>query len=259
MQLNSLIKELVSGTPPNEVDEVKAGLSFLVPASGMLVVNESIAEYLESEGHANGSVICSTSLKDPKTGKFVDFIKDQKFYYDFVKAEATDFEKLDPEKEVPPYFEELVELLNAYGKSHFPSSFHFSVTPVRNKIYVLILSERKEPANFYSGRWKSAYTIEGQSIHADVETDIHYYEEGNVRLHSSNSFDETLPNESAKTISDFIKTTEDCSTLQTVKQFDELNQNHFKHLRRLLPVTKSKINWGKAIGNYKLGSSVVSR
>lgn len=259
MQLDSLIKELVLGAPPNEVDEVKTDLSLLVPASGILAVNDSIAEYLESKGHANGSVMCSTPQRELKTGKFLDFIKDQKFYYDFIKAEATDFERLDSGKDAPPYFEELVELLNVYGKSHYPSSFQFSITPVHNKVHILILSERKEPTNFYSGRWKSIYTVEGRSIHADVDTDIHYYEEGNVRLHSNNSFDETLPNESAKAISDFIKTAEDRSTLQTVKQFDELNQNHFKHLRRLLPVTKSKINWGKAIGNYKLGSSVANR
>lgn len=38
--------------------------------------------------------------------------------------------------------------------------------------------------------------------------------------------------------------------------FVGLNEGPFKALRRQLPVTRSKMNWGKAMGNYRLGKGM---
>lgn len=258
MQLDTLIKDLISTAPPSEIRKVRSDLSTIVPEDGNSIVDREVAEYLEFEGHATESSICSKFLRDLGTGKFIDYKANKKFYYDFSKEKASDFESCKPEHR-PSYYGELVDLLDTYSKGHYPSKYQFSVTPLSDKVQILILSEKSEPSNFYSGRWKSTFTIEGSKIHAEVETDIHYYEEGNVRLHSNDSFDEILTTVNAEAIHEIIRRTEDRLTLQIVHQFDELNKNHFKHLRRLLPVTKSKINWGKAIGNYKLGSNVAER
>lgn len=258
MQLDTLIKDLVSTAPPSEIRRVNADLSTIVPRDGNSIVDREIAEYLEFQGHATESSICSKFLKEPETGKFIDYKAKQKFYYDFGKEKASDFESYKPEDR-PSYYEDLVDLLDTYSKGHYPSKYQYNVTPLADKVQIFILSEKSEPSNFYSGRWKSTFTIEGSKIHAEIGTDIHYYEEGNVRLHYSDSFDENLTSVSAKAIAEIIRRTEDRLTLQIVQQFDELNKNHFKHLRRLLPVTKSKVNWGKAIGNYKLGSNVAER
>lgn len=109
--------------------------------------------------------------------------------------------------------------------------------------------------------WKSVYSVDGSGkIDGNVKLDIHYYEDGNVRL----DFDEatefaSLGEVSASAIVNYINKAENDATLKILEDFTLLNQKYFKNLRRLLPVTKSKINWGKAIGAYRLGSDVVNK
>lgn len=38
--------------------------------------------------------------------------------------------------------------------------------------------------------------------------------------------------------------------------FVNLNEGSFKALRRQLPVTRAKMNWGTAMGNYRLGKDI---
>ncbi|QWU86904.1 hypothetical protein CA3LBN_001122 [Candidozyma haemuli] len=115
MQLDTLIKDLVSTAPPSEIRKVKTDLSAIVPKDGNSIVDREIAEYLEFEGHATESSICSKFSREPETGKFIDYKANKKFYYDFGKEEASDFESFKPEYR-PSYYEELVDLLDTYSK-----------------------------------------------------------------------------------------------------------------------------------------------
>ena len=63
----------------------------------------------------------------------------------------------------------------------------------------------------------------------------------------------------ASRIVNFINEQENATMVKIIEQFNNLNQKSFKNLRRLLPVTRSKINWGSAIGNYRLGSDVINK
>lgn len=87
--------------------------------------------------------------------------------------------------------------------------------------------------------------------------DIHYYEEGNVRLNFSEEISENVSND--KNLVKIIENIEHKLSLKVIESFNELNQRTFKNLRRLLPITRSKINWGNAIGNYRLGSDVINK
>lgn len=262
VNLNAIIDDLVKSAPAGELKSIKNNLDTIVSHETLFAINKSIEKFVQRNALIlSGTFIASEINKDPNSTKYWDFIGKQKFNVDFKSREAIDLESTEPDVEYPSYFNELVEKLKLYGDNHYPSEFAFTVVPdSESNISVIIIGEKIDPDNFYTGRWKSVYTIAGSGeLTGQVNLDIHYYEDGNVRLSFEEPIRHKLENISTSSIVNFINNTENDLTLKVVDQFNLLNQNSFKNLRRLLPVTKSKINWGKAIGTYKLGSDVVNQ
>lgn len=258
-EITEILAQLVKSAPAGELREVSNDLSIMLPDQ-VNAVNKSLACLAESQGIViSGKGIASKNNKDPSSSKFWDYRRMQKYNTDFKSGESYDIESATSEVEYPPFFDELVEDLRKYGDLHYPSEFEFEVIPKSpTSLSVSIIGEKLSEGNFYNGRWKSYYVFEdSKDAQGEILLDIHYYEEGNVRF----EFKETLqtPCElSPFHIVNFIKSTETAVSMKVVKQFTLLNQKYFKNLRRLLPITKSKINWGNAIGNYKLGADIVN-
>lgn len=262
VKLNDLVSQLVMTASPGELQEVKENLNSIVPGQSTSIINKSIEEFIQENGMAfSGQYIASKYTKDEGSSKFVDFVGKQKFNFDLKAGRVTDLEHFSPTIDYPQYFDQLVSALQRYGEDHYPSEYAFTVIPTSSGVEVIIIGQKINEDNFYSGRWKSFYSIDAAgSISGVVNLDIHYYEDGNVRL----SFEEpvgdaSLQEVSGSSIVNYINNSENKLTMKIIEDFNLLNQKYFKNLRRLLPVTKSKINWGKAIGTYRLGSDVVNK
>lgn len=258
-EINKILTELTSSAPAGELEEVFNDLVTILPDQ-QATIRKSVARLAETQGIVvPGEGIAAQENKDESSGKFWDFKKKQKYNASFVDSKLLDREAAAPDVTYPSMYNELVENLKQYGDSQFPSQFEFNVIPHSStKLTVLLIGQKLNKSNFYTGRWKSVYTFDKhEQAHGDITIDIHYYEEGNVRF----KFDESVQKEcefSPSAIVGFIKSVENAALMKVISQFTALNQNHFKNLRRLLPVTKSRINWGNAIGNYKLGTDVIN-
>lgn len=259
MKLNTLIEDLISRSPTGELSEVRGSLSQITPSAGSVLILEAVSKHIEREGHAITNTVIFHETKTAESGKFIDYQTNEAYNLSGLNLELIDRENVPSDWTRPSYFEDLAKALNVYGARHYPNSFKFNIYPYDDKLKIIIISEKADASNFFSGKWRSIYTVDNSNIYGDVDIDIHYYEDGNVRFRLSEEVDGLLKQVSGQEIVSFIERTENQLVLQTVKLFEDLNQNHFKHLRRLLPVTKSKINWGKAIGNYRLGSNVANR
>ncbi|ODV78241.1 F-actin-capping protein subunit alpha [Suhomyces tanzawaensis NRRL Y-17324] len=259
--LEKVISSLVNTAPPGELIGVSKDLSSIVfDQAGSNTVNSSIEDYIKE----NGAIISSKYIaikhnKDEQSTKYVDYINKKKFNIDLTANKAIDFEDYESDVQYPTYFDELVGQLESYGADHYPSTYAFTIIPEGNKVHVVIIGQRINQENYYTGQWKSHYVIEDKNISGGVKLDIHYYEDGNVRLNFDENVEGKLDGSGANSIINFINSTENKITIKIVENFNGLNQKSFKNLRRLLPVTRSKINWGSAIGNYKLGSDVVHK
>ena len=88
-----------------------------------------------------------------------------------------------------------------------------------------------------------------------MQTDVHYYEDGNVRLKTKETISESDVEASkvAKTISDFEHSLQESLN----EKINGLNEGPFKSLRRQLPVTKQKIEWNKIVA-YNVGPGMSS-
>ncbi|KAK6197955.1 F-actin-capping protein subunit alpha [Scheffersomyces amazonensis] len=259
IKLGQLVDGLVSSAPPGELKEVQQNLSSLISSAG--VINESLETYIQDRGVIfSGKYIASKYNKDETSTKYIDYISKKKFNVQITSQSVSDLESFDPQVEYPSYYDALVQTLEQYGQDHYPSRFAFTVIPLdSNSVQIILIGQRLNNENYYTGQWKSIYKVEGAQLSGDVKLDIHYYEEGNVRLNFDEKVDVALKGTSVSEIINAINNSENAITLKIVDDFNELNQRYFKNLRRLLPITRSKINWGNAIGNYRLGSDVVNK
>lgn len=255
MDINTIVKDLVKDAPPGELKGVKQELETLVPTRA---IGGAIEEFIDTNGAVfSGSYIASKFNKVAGSTKYIDYIGRQMFNVDVESGKIMDVEDYEPEVEYPEYFDDLVELLQQYGDDHYPSTYAYTIIPKEEKCYILIIGQRLNQQNYYTGQWTGIYEVNGSELNGLVKVDIHYYEDGNVRLNFEESGKKAIT-KSASSIINGINGIENQMTLKIVENFSELNQKYFKNLRRLLPVTRSKIHWGNAIGNYRLGSDAVN-
>jgi len=86
-----------------------------------------------------------------------------------------------------------------------------------------------------------------------MKVDVHYYEDGNVRLLTDKPIVSSLSSSaSASEIVKQIAVIERKYQEELNRGFQNLSENAFKSLRRQLPVTRQKMEWDK-IAAYKAG------
>ena len=110
-----------------------------------------------------------------------------------------------------------------------------------------------------NGRWRSQYLYDPSSgsLSGGLKVDVHYYEDGNVRLTTDKPVSASIS--STGNASDVVR-----QIMQVERKYQEdlnrafasLSEGAFKSLRRQLPVTRQKIEWDK-ISGYRV--SLVSR
>ncbi|KAK9466659.1 F-actin-capping protein subunit alpha [Lipomyces arxii] len=146
-----------------------------------------------------------------------------------------------------------------YVSEHYPDPAAYGVHPQSDdELAIVIVGTKFSPGNFWNGKWKSTYIVNltTGSLKGTVSVDVHYFEDGNVRFKSSASTDSSFNPSQTLTIIQSISSSERKYQEELNKQFAGLSDGVFKSLRRQLPVTRSKIEWGKSIGTYRLGQDI---
>lgn len=143
--------------------------------------------------------------------------------------------------------EELQATVAKYVAQHYPSDSAFGVFAQQSadEVAVVLVDNKFSPNNYWNGRWLGQYVVDTSSnkVTGTVALDIHYYEDGNVRLKTHKDVSETLADASAKGIAQKLASIEEDYQTQVNRTFVNLNEGPFKSLRRQLPVTRSKMDW----------------
>lgn len=149
----------------------------------------------------------------------------------------------------------LLEGFQNASAEHFPS-YNIGVYPVENdsSIALLLVANKYSPQNFWNGRWRSTYilTPTSKALSGIVKADVHYYEDGNVRMSTSKKLQLSGGAGSADAIVREIAKAENKLQEELNRSFVTLSEGSFKGLRRQLPVTRQRVEWEK-IGGYRVG------
>lgn len=116
---------------------------------------------------------------------------------------------------------------------------------------------RTDRLGIRNGRWRSVYTFDPSSgsLEGTIKVDVHYYEDGNVRLQTKKPVSVSVASSTGAGIAKEISSTERKYQEELNRGFVSLSEGAFKGLRRQLPVTRQKIEWDKVTG-YRLGQDI---
>jgi hypothetical protein len=167
----------------------------------------------------------------------------------------------------------LIKSLEKHASDHYPNS-SYGVYPIEDdsKIAILLVANKYSPNNFWyarsipqlnarlirarNGRWRSLYILSpsSSSLVGSIKVDVHYYEDGNVRL-LTNKPVSLAASSAATSIIREISVAEKKYQEELNKGFTSLSEGAFKGLRRQLPITRQKMEWDKIAG-YRLGQDI---
>lgn len=181
----------------------------------------------------------------------------------------------------------LTKSLALHASEHYPSSVSAVVPPNpsspssstisadsngSNAITLLLVSSKYSPSNFWNGRLRTIYTFHPttSTLRGTLKCDVHYYEDGNVRLTTTKTLPESKVSASptgggltgngsgggsgADIIRDIAKVERKWQE-ELNKGFAVLSEGSFKGLRRQLPVTRQKMEWEK-VGGLRVGREI---
>merc|ERR1712000_84259 len=259
------VSAFVEGAPPGELNDVVADIKQLTLSEPQLVeqLGPAFEKYNEEQfatvklpGSSQPVVISShNSLGD---GRYYDVGSSSSFEFDHTTQTASAVQSHVIEGAQADLVKSMLKSLETYVKEHYPNAA-LGVYPIESdsKVAAVIVANKYSPNNFWNGRWRSLYIFDPSSgeLEGSVKVDVHYYEDGNVRLLTNKGVTATVSSGTGAGIAKEISMAEKKYQEELNKGFVSLSEGAFKGLRRQLPVTRQKIEWDKVTG-YRLGQDI---
>lgn len=259
------VSAFVEGAPPGELADVIADIKALTLETPKLItqLGPAFVKYNEEQfatvklpGGSQSVIVSSyNSLGD---GRYYDVESSSSFAFDHSTQKASAVQSYVFESSQLDLVKSLLKGLGSHVKEHFPNA-SYGVYPIEgdSKIAMLVVANKYSPNNFWNGRWRSLYIFSpsASSLSGAINVDVHYYEDGNVRLLTTKPISVSVTSASASTIIREIAVAEKKYQEEVNKGFNNLSEGAFKGLRRQLPITRQKIEWDKIAG-YRLGQDI---
>lgn len=257
-----IASEFLLNAPPGEFNDVFNDIRVLINNDALLQrgVSGAFQEYnteqftpVDMPGQ-NYKVIISKHGQISAT-EYVDPRSNQKFTFDHMRQLAQ-----DPQPAGAPsndLRDSMDKAFQAYLENHYPTGV-VTVYADGNKITVCIVANKYNPNNYWNGRWRSLWTIDGTSVKGVLRAQVHYYEDGNVQLNSEKSVEFTASGDITASVIDQVKKAEKEYQIAINESYGQLSDTTFKALRRALPITRNKLDWNKIL-SYKIGSELSNK
>ncbi|GAW14261.1 F-actin-capping protein subunit alpha [Xylariales sp. No.14919] len=259
------IESFVEGAPPGELADVINDIKTLTINEPSLVseLGPAFEKYNEEQfatvklpGSSQQVVISShNSLGD---GRYFDVESSSSFAFDHATQKASEVQSHVLDGAQADLVNSTLKSLSTYVQEHYPKA-SYGVYPTENdtKIAVIIVANKYSPNNYWNGRWRSLYIFDPSSgsLEGSIKVDVHYYEDGNVRLLTNKPITSSVSSGTGAGISKEIATSEKKYQEELNRGFTSLSEGAFKSLRRQLPVTRQKIEWDR-VASYRVGQDI---
>ncbi|KAI1272868.1 subunits of heterodimeric actin filament capping protein Capz [Xylaria sp. FL0933] len=259
------IESFVEGAPPGELSDVINDIKTLTINEPELVseLGPAFEKYNEEQfitvklpGSSQQVIISShNSLGD---GRYFDVESSSSFTFDHTTQKASEVQSYALDGSQADLVKSILKSLSAYVQEHYPTA-SYGVYPIENdtKVAIIIVANKYSPNNYWNGRWRSLYVFDPSSgsLEGSIKVDVHYYEDGNVRLLTNKPVTGSMSSGTGAGICKEIATGEKKYQEELNRGFTNLSQGAFKGLRRQLPITKQKIEWDR-VASYRLGQDI---
>jgi len=274
-QLVNIANNFLLNAPPGEFMEVVTDVRALLPQESMLnstapttfkKYNEDQMVQADSEDGSHRFLI--TQYAELGTNEYIDHAGGVVATFDHIKQVVTSSRPIggsDKDSSLEPMRAALEKAIATYVNDHYPFGT-FGVYTKDGEIYLCITSTRFNPSNFWNGRWRSVWKVPSKSgeiqIEGRIRLQVHYYEDGNVQLHTDTVKAAKVktggdPAASAAAIVKAITTVEHNFHQALDASYNVMGETTCKALRRALPITGQKINWN-LIHTYRVGGEAAS-
>ncbi|KAG9254654.1 F-actin-capping protein subunit alpha [Emericellopsis atlantica] len=259
------VSAFIEGAPPGELNDVVTDIKILTQNEPEIVdqlapafekYNEEQFATVKLPGSSQPVVISSHNSLGG--GRYFDVESSSSFDFDHTTQAASNVQSHVLEGAQADLVKSTLKSVGTYVNEHYPNAA-FGVYPIESdsKVAVVIVANKYSPNNFWNGRWRSLYIYDPSSgsLEGSVKVDVHYYEDGNVRLITNKPVHASISSGTGAGIAKEISSAERKYQEELNKGFVSLSEGAFKGLRRQLPVTRQKIEWDKVTG-YRLGQDL---
>jgi len=271
------IVEIVTGfllnSPPGEFAEVVTDVRGLL--SDESIINESapstFREYnteqmLQVQSPGGSHKVLITKQGEVAGGEFLDPRGNKVLSFDHLRQEVTGSRAIAGEldREVEPYRSAFDDAISHYVAEHYLNGTATVYGKKEGRSFVIticISSAKFNPNNFWNGRWRAVWTCKfapgsgAVEVSGKLKVNVHYYEDGNVQLttETPKAINVTGGGNDARGVAEATaKAIEKCEQdfhSKLENSYNTMGDTTFKALRRVLPITRSKIDW-QNIQNY---------
>lgn len=250
-------------SPTGECEEVLSDVSKLVGDKAILteaVVNNMLKDYnqehmVAAKTPSGDKILVSSHGKvgddmfvDPNTGKVLRF-DHRKLEF----KEETD-QKQVLNADIQSYRTAIAKAVADYSSGQYKNGKCTSSVYGSDdgKIVVCLSAANVNLGNFWSGGWRSTFTL---NVSTKGKTDmtggsklnVHYFEDGNVQLHAAKdskySIDVGDADGTASQVAKAIGALESELQSNLEEMYVDMHRTTFKSMRRFLPLNRQPMNW----------------
>jgi capping protein alpha len=263
-------KNFLLNSPPGEFMEVVQDVRTLLQDD--VLINEiaptTFREYntdqmLNVQSPAGSHQFLITKFGELSPNEYLDPRGKTAVTFDHIEQKVKGSKPYEMDSEVEPFRASLDEALTKYIEDHFQYgvvTVYGSKSGPTYTLHACISSAKFNPGNFWNGRWRSVWKItfkanDVANLEGALRCSVHYYDDGNVQLNTKFSpkvqTNVGNPSQTASEIAKAIKKAEQDYQTALETTYNTMGDTTFKALRRVLPITKNRLDWER-IKNEKM-------
>lgn len=273
-EIVEIVTNFLLNSPPGEFMEVVTDVRGLLADES--IINESapstFRQYntdqmlqVQSPGHNHKFLVTKEGEVSP--GEYLDPRGNQVVTFDHIRQEVTGSRPISGEldRDAEPFRKAFDEAAGQYISEHYQNGTSTVYGKKEGRdltITVCISSAKFNPNNFWNGRWRASWACRfpaggGKAeVKGLLKVNVHYYEDGNVQLVTVTPKQLQAEGRDPKSLADAcVKSIAKCEAdfhARLELSYQTMGDTTFKALRRVLPITRTKIDWTK-IQNYRIG------
>mmetsp|Transcript_12364 Transcript_12364/g.22057 ORF Transcript_12364/g.22057 Transcript_12364/m.22057 type:complete len:289 (+) Transcript_12364:291-1157(+) len=259
-----IASKFLLASPPGQIKEVLKDVQALVPKGVLtdVVLADVFRQYNNQTSQVMGTgeqtIICDEDLAIDNE-HYMEFATKKVVCVDHASQTIVDPDVADVEpKEITPLLDEMRTAVEDQVSKYVSSQFLEGTTMVsasgnKGRVIVHLSGEKLNLKNYWSGRWMAKYTIDvvGKRLSGSVKIRVHYFEDGNVQMTTEKLVEEVpLSFTDAKSLgeaaADAIAEEESQIQDSLEEMYVNMSTETFKDMRRVLPVTRQKMDWSGA-------------